>query len=111
VTRAKGIFALLAGSLLAACGGAGTVEPPEPVTELDAELARVSALAASCSGCHAVSGGAIVDLSDYTEGKLQAALQTYRTDLDGATVMHRLARGYSEEEIAAIASYLGADTQ
>ncbi|WOR16180.1 hypothetical protein RYZ27_05825 [Hyphomonas sp. FCG-A18] len=111
MTRATGIFALLAGSLLAACGGAGPVEPPESAIGLDAELARVSALAASCSGCHAVSGGAIVDLSDYTEAKLKAALETYRTDMDGTTVMHRLARGYSEEEIAAIASYLGAGTQ
>jgi cytochrome c553 len=111
VTHATGIFALLAGGLLAACGGAGPVEPPEPVTGLDAELARVSALAASCSGCHAVSGGAIVDLSDYTEAKLRTALQTYRTDPEGTTVMHRLARGYSEEEVAAIASYLGADSQ
>ena len=111
MTRVAGILALLAGSLLAACGGAGTVEPPEPVTGLDAELTRVSSLAASCSGCHAVSGGAIIDLSDYTAAKLKTALQTYRTDLEGTTVMHRLARGYSEEEIAAIASYLGADTQ
>lgn len=107
MTRIAGIIALLAGGLLVACEDTGPIGGTPPLTDTD--LTRVSALAASCSGCHAVSGGAIVDISNHTEAKLIETLQAYRNDADGTTVMNRLARGYSEDEIAAVAAYLGAD--
>lgn len=83
---------------MAACG---------PVAE-PTQSNRAASLAASCSGCHAISGGAITDLSGWTEAQLLASLETYRTDTGGTTVMHRLARGYSQAQIAEIASILGA---
>ncbi|MEL6664111.1 MAG: cytochrome c, class I, partial [Pseudomonadota bacterium] len=69
----------------------------------------VASLAASCSGCHMESGGAIASLSGLTAEELQARLVAYKTE-DGATVMHRLARGYTTEQIASVSSYL-ADQQ
>jgi cytochrome c553 len=36
------------------------------------------------------------------------ALDRYRLEVDGTTVMHRLTRGYSEDQLQAISDYLGA---
>lgn len=38
-----------------------------------------------------------------------ASLMNYKAEADGGTVMHRLARGYSEAEIRTIAAYLAKD--
>lgn len=38
------------------------------------------------------------------------ALLTYQADTDEETVMHRLMRGYTEDDIAQLSQYLGADT-
>lgn len=85
-------------ALMAACG---------PVAE-PTQSRSAASLAASCSGCHAASGGAITDLSGWTEAQLLTSLDSYRTYTDGTTVMHRLARGYSAAQIAEIAAILGA---
>ncbi|KCZ94123.1 c-type cytochrome [Hyphomonas johnsonii] len=37
-------------------------------------------------------------------------MATYKYDPDGTTVMHRLARGYSDEQIAMISDYLATET-
>lgn len=97
---------LIAGSCLAACGNSETAAIRSDV--LATETAVTAALAASCSGCHAGSGEAILDISAYSQSQLSEALLNYRNAGDGTTVMHRLARGYSEAEIAQIAAYLGA---
>lgn len=106
MTRAWSVLVLIAGSCLAACGNSETETPRSDL--LAAETATISALAVSCSGCHAASGGAIVDISAYSQSQLSEALLNYRNAGEGSTVMHRLARGYSEAEIAQIAAYLGA---
>ena len=64
-------------------------------------------LSTACSGCHSDLGGAIASLSTLSEAALIESLIRYKTEADGTTVMHRLARGYSDEEIALIAAYLG----
>lgn len=94
---------LIAGSCLAACGNSETA-----AIRSDVLAAETVALAASCSGCHAGSGEAILDISAYSQSQLSEALLNYRNAGDGTTVMHRLARGYSEAEIAQIAAYIGA---
>jgi cytochrome c553 len=33
-------------------------------------------------------------------------MDTYKSETSGTTVMHRLARGYTDEDIALIAAYL-----
>lgn len=53
-------------------------------------------------------GGALADISDYDEARLAGVLRAYKNDIDGITVMHRLARGYSDDEIRIIAAQLGA---
>jgi len=99
---------------LAACGGgeetlSGPVGRLAPAV-LAAETDRAALLAASCSGCHA--GGrdeaaAIPGLEGLGSAALLDLLDTYRTDTAGTSVMHRIARGYGEDELALIADYLG----
>lgn len=108
------IFA--AAGLLAAC-------TPEPATDADKSAPEKPGnqmlisrepplvLAASCSGCHSrQSTASIPSLAGRTEEDLKAAFQFYKTDPDGTTVMHRIARGYSDEDIQTIANYLAERT-
>lgn len=83
---------------LAGCGG---------VAQAPANLDQAALLTASCSGCHAAGGKAIVSLDGIPAAELEARLLTYRNDADGASAMHRMARGYSAEQITLIASTLG----
>lgn len=69
-------------------------------------VARITSLGVSCSGCHSDTGTALASLSGRDAKTLIAQLTTYRDETGGTTVMHRLARGYTDEEIKAIAAYL-----
>jgi hypothetical protein len=46
-----------------------------------------------------------VSLEGYTTERLEALITAYRGE--GATVMHRMARGYTDAEIESIATHLG----
>ena len=61
----------------------------------------------ACSGCHSdLPGSAIPSLKNLSENDLVEKLTTYSTDTDGSTVMHRLARGYTESEIISVSAWL-----
>lgn len=94
---------------LAACGQA-PVSADQAIsnTKLDL-LSQGSLLASTCSGCHSGQSGAIASLDGYSEPTLIEAMYRYKSEVDGTTVMHRLARGYSVEDITAIGAYLGVD--
>lgn len=99
---------LAAGLLLCACSPAGA-----PADEADAgasipvELSETAALALACTGCHAEAGGSIASLDGYTAEAILTPLKNYKLETAGTTVMHRLVRGYSEEELEAVSAYLG----
>lgn len=84
-------------------GGAGMMEEKDPVAE------RAAAQALSCAACHGTGGAlrtAIPLLAGQPEMVLRAQLLAFKRDeFPGATVMPRLAKGYSEEELAALAAY------
>ena len=69
-------------------------------------ISRTASLSAICSGCHGNTDAAIVALSGYSTDNLITALMAYKSDTSGSTVMHRLMRGYSDEDIASISAYL-----
>ncbi|MGF9761557.1 cytochrome C [Microvirga sp. 0TCS3.31] len=64
--------------------------------------------ATACSGCHGpgVSGAAVPPLHGRPPEEIVAAMQDYRTGQRPATVMDRIAKGFSNEETRAIASWL-----
>ena len=70
---------------------------------------QASLLAATCFACHGTDGRmaeAIDPLAGRSYQALRATLMAFRDDqIPNATVMNRIAAGYSEEEIDAIATY------
>ncbi len=96
--------------LLASCTSAPS--PPTSTSEtikLSDSISAAAALAATCSGCHGPgsSGSAIAKLDGYTSEQIYTGFQRYRLDSNGATAMHRMARGYSADQVQLIADYLG----
>ena len=101
------LMLLLASSLISACGNEGRNENgPSSIASVDLPG---QALASACSGCHAIGGVAITDLSGWPSESIAASMMSYKNDPDGTTVMHRLASGYSDEEISQISEYLSAE--
>lgn len=70
----------------------------------------VSIIAASCANCHGTDGrspGGIPSIAGRPESILRSQLIAFRSDAPpaGTTIMNRLAKGYSEEQIHALAKH------
>ncbi|MGA0611928.1 c-type cytochrome [Caldimonas sp. KR1-144] len=73
-------------------------------------------LAATCANCHGTDGAAAPGGPMYRLAGLKAEfiteqLQAFRDGKRPATVMHQLAKGYSDEQIAALAAYFAAQAK
>lgn len=79
---------------------------------LPAGAAGLPPLAAlSCGGCHGVGStgsASVAGIAGRPAEEIVAALHAFRADQKPATIMNRIARGYSDDEIAAIAAWLAA---
>jgi cytochrome subunit of sulfide dehydrogenase len=70
-----------------------------------------SLLAASCAACHNTQGRSVEGtpvLAGIARNQLISAFQEYQTGARKATVMHRHAKGYNEQEIELLADYFSA---
>ncbi|WP_375454408.1 c-type cytochrome [uncultured Methylobacterium sp.] len=65
--------------------------------------------ASSCTGCHA-TGAAMGSLDGRPEAEIAALLAAYRAGERPATIMTRIAKGFSEPESRAIAAWFAART-
>lgn len=67
--------------------------------------------AASCLGCHAAAGveSPVVPLSSLTAEQIQTAMQAFRSSTRASTVMDRIAKGFTDEEVRAIAQWYARD--
>jgi len=94
-------------------GNIGPDEHIEPDEYIGARL-----LAGSCYGCHGATGGqpsgrpgdqpsAMPDLSHLSVEEISARLKDYQQRNRPATVMSRIASGYSDLEIEQLANYFG----
>ncbi len=73
-----------------------------------ARAADPQVLAASCSGCHASSdrlSTAIPKIRGLPEAVFIEAMQGFRNGKRPATVMDRIAKGFTEDEIRQLAAY------
>jgi len=64
--------------------------------------------ASACSGCHATSSKVETPaprLIGVKAGDIETAMRAYRAGERSATVMDRIAKGFSEEEVKAIAAW------
>jgi cytochrome subunit of sulfide dehydrogenase len=69
---------------------------------------RGAALASACVTCHGPEGhsqGAIPPLATLSSADITAALRAFRAETRPSTVMHLIARGLDDADIAAVATY------
>ena len=79
----------------------------------DAQRLRSRALAATCAACHgtdgrAVEGEALARLAGRPADDTLTQLLAFRTGQRPATIMHQITRGYSQEQLEAVARYFAA---
>jgi cytochrome c553 len=85
---------------LLALAAAASAQTPDP------NLARN--LAATCANCHGTGGvsqGGTESLAGMPKDTLLRKMQEFRTGNKPATIMHQLAKGYTDEQIALIAGW------
>jgi cytochrome subunit of sulfide dehydrogenase len=70
--------------------------------------------AASCSGCHPANrrvDTAVTRLAGRNPADLVAAMQAFKSGQLAPTVMDRIAKGFSDDEIKAMAAWYGAQKE
>ncbi len=76
-----------------------------------ADELQVRAMAASCATCHGTGGLAqpgMASLAGQSHADLRQKLFDFKTGKTPATLMHQLAKGYSDEQLDQLASYFAA---
>lgn len=103
--------AAMAASFAVTAAGAQQAAPPPPAfAPSDLTPAGVRAMAANCAGCHGTEGRAVagkrdLSLAGYPRESFVRGMTMYRDGTRKATLMHQVAKGYTDEEIAALAEY------
>jgi cytochrome subunit of sulfide dehydrogenase len=74
---------------------------------------NIRSLAATCANCHgtngkAQDGSAVVSLAGLPKDYIVAQMNAFKSGARPATVMHQLAKGYSDAQIEQIAGYFAA---
>ena len=76
----------------------------------DADLGRN--LAATCANCHGTNGqargDAVMPLAGVPADKIVALVGDFKSGARPATIMHQIAKGYSDDQIRAIAAFFAA---
>jgi sulfide dehydrogenase cytochrome subunit len=69
-------------------------------------------LAAACAICHGTEGRAItrdvIPLAGLPKDHIASQMQAFRDGKRPATVMHQIAKGYTDQQIAQLAAYFAA---
>jgi cytochrome subunit of sulfide dehydrogenase len=102
-TRTLAAVAAAVGTLLPLAAAAQNTPPA------DMTLARN--LAATCANCHGTNGAARGDmkpLAGLPAPAIVAFMNEYKSGNLPATVMHQIAKGYTDEQIRLIAAYFAA---
>jgi cytochrome c553 len=91
---------------------AATPVAPIPFAASNLTPLGVRALAANCAACHGTNGssagGAIPGLAGGNKDYFVAQLKAFKEGKREATVMHQIAKGYSDAEIIAIGDFFAA---
>jgi sulfide dehydrogenase cytochrome subunit len=75
----------------------------------DATLGRN--LAATCANCHGTNGNArdlVKPLAGVPAADIAAAFAEFKAGTRAATIMHQIAKGYTDDQVRLIAAYLAA---
>lgn len=90
--------AAILGTLLAAMGGTASAQSD----------ARGRDLASTCANCHGTGGkaqGAVPAIAGQSKADLVQKMNDFRDGKRPATIMHQLAKGYTPEQIDAMAGW------
>ncbi len=84
-----------------------------PSVAQNAQALNASALAATCANCHGTQGQAVSDaavpgLAGMPAVYMVEQLKSFKAGTRPATVMHQLAKGFSETQIESVAAYFAA---
>lgn len=107
MNQSQGLRAPLMGVLAAALWTCSATSWAQP--KADPNLARN--LAATCANCHGTNGNARGDmkvLAGVSADKITAMMADYKSGNQPATIMHQIAKGYTDEQIRLIAAYFAA---
>jgi cytochrome c553 len=103
---------ILAAAAAALATGFAVAQQPAPPTFAPSNLtpAGVRSLAANCAACHGTNGhpakgSDLAGLAGKPRNELLMAMTQFRDGKKPATVMHQLAKGFTEQELAALADY------
>ncbi len=75
-----------------------------------AEVTHGQLMASTCFACHGNEGmspNTIPSIGDWNKDQIVESMQAYKAGDRMSTVMERHAKGYTDEEIEAIAEYIG----
>ena len=106
--------------LAAALAGAALAQQPAPPTSAFAAAnlspKGVAAMATACAMCHGsegvpVAGSTVAPLAGRPAQGTIDAMKEFREGKRDATIMHQIAKGYGDAEVAAIAQYFAARRQ
>jgi cytochrome c553 len=84
--------------------------PPEQ------QALRTAALAATCANCHgtqgrAVQGATVPALAGVQQTYFVEQMKAFKSGARQATVMHQLAKGYSDAQVEQLAAYFAAQSR
>jgi cytochrome c553 len=81
---------------------------PLPASAQAPDLQLGRNLAAACANCHGTNGASVQgmpSLAGQSKAYLIERMQEFKAGKRPATIMHQLAKGYSDEQIEALAAY------
>ena len=77
-------------------------------TTSEADLRAASMLASNCANCHGTLGtaqGAMPSLAGQQKGYIIEQMRAFRDGKRPATIMHQLAKGYTDQQVEQIAEF------
>ena len=105
-------FARALAAVATVVAGHAVAQQPAPPVFAPSNLspAGVRSLAANCAACHGTNGrpaagSTLAGLAGKPREELLTAMSQFKAGTRPATLMHQLAKGYTDEELAALADH------
>ena len=98
MTRTIFLAAILAAVPFGACA-----QSPDPN-----QGRNIASNCAACHGTHGVSVGGMSTLAGRSQAQLLQIMREFRDGKRPATIMHQLAKGYTEAQLEAVTAFLSA---
>jgi cytochrome c553 len=103
----------LAGVFAATCAALALAQQPAPAPSFapsNTSPKGAQAMAATCAMCHGTNGrtaagSPVASLAGKPKDEIVQSMAQFKSGQKPATVMHQIAKGYTDDEIAALAAH------